>query len=76
MAENHPSPFSVLTDILISGTTTDIISASRKKGEKKKDEKKKTSALLLRNVSVVVQLQSAHKRRWEVPAEVSDSMIT
>lgn len=70
MAENHPSPFSVLTDILISGTTTDIISASRKKGEKK------PSALLLRNVSVVVQLQSAHKRWWEVPAEVSDSMIT
>lgn len=70
MAENHPSPFSVLTDILISGTTTDIISASRKKGEKK------TSALLLRNVSVVVQLHSAHKRWWEVPAEVSDSMIT
>lgn len=46
------------------------------KKEKKKGWKKKTSALLLRNVSVVVQLQSAHKRRWEVPAEVSDSMIT
>ncbi len=44
-------------------STTTIISASR-------------AARPLRNVSIVVKLQSARKRWWEVPAEANDSVIT
>lgn len=49
--------------VTLSNTTTDIISVSR-------------AAPPLRNLSIVVKLQSARKRWWEVLAEVSDLMIT